>query len=115
MPNKSSGPVTLPVWTRKEFETISNQAASVVLLDNYVYDLNSECLLSLSQFPLSYFAVAMSAFEDLHPAGSEILKKYYGKDVTEAFHGGVHKHTEVAINMLESYRVARLDPEDHSQ
>jgi cytochrome b involved in lipid metabolism len=50
----------------------------------------------------------LTSFEELHPGGPKILKAYYGKDATRAFHGGVHAHTVVASSMLSQYRVGRV-------
>jgi len=78
----------LPEYTMAEMKACANQAACLMALDGVVYDLTE--------------------FEDLHPGGPKILKAYYGKNATDAFHGGVHKHTVVATNMLSQYAVGRL-------
>lgn len=44
-----------------------------------------------------------------HPGGRKILDMYVGKDATEAFSGGVYRHSEGAVNILPYLRVARLE------
>jgi len=79
------------MYTMETVKACAAQAAGLVVVDNNVYDLTE--------------------FEDKHPGGPKILKAYYGKDATRAFHGGVHKHTEVAMHLLQGYQVGRLHKE----
>jgi stearoyl-CoA desaturase (delta-9 desaturase) len=50
----------------------------------------------------------LTSFEVLHPGGPKILKAFYGKDASKAFHGGVHAHTIVATSMLSQYQIGRV-------
>ena len=79
---------SLPSYSLAEVRAQSNQAAHMMVLDGYVYDI--------------------TGFEELHPGGPKILCAYYGKDASKAFHGGVHKHTVAATNMLNQYIVGSL-------
>lgn len=49
----------------------------------------------------------LSDFVDIHPGGSFIIEKYYGKDATEDFENVCH--SDRAIRMMEEYCVGDLD------
>lgn len=54
------------------------------------------------------FVLDMTPFKAKHPGGEKILRAYYGKDATAAFHGGLNMHTNAAENLAEMYRIARI-------
>jgi stearoyl-CoA desaturase (delta-9 desaturase) len=47
-------------------------------------------------------------FTRFHPGGVRLLDAYVGTDATEAMTGKVHKHSEGAMNMVLTLRVANL-------
>jgi stearoyl-CoA desaturase (delta-9 desaturase) len=55
--------------------------------------------------------IDVSTFDD-HPGGQQILRAYYGKDATKAFHGSIAIHTESAENLLEMYAIATIETLD---
>jgi len=52
----------------------------------------------------------VTVFVDNHPGGS-VIKTYVGKpDASAVFYGGVHDHSNAAINLLSTMRIARYHP-----
>ena len=54
------------------------------------------------------YIVNLSKFAEGHPGGYKIIATRKGRDVTEAFKGGVYKHSHAAHNLVATYRVAIL-------
>lgn len=78
----------LPGITLAEFQSIQSQQQQQFIIDNYVVDVTH--------------------FKDKHPGGEKILRGYYGKDASRAFHGEMNQHTMAALNLLRLYRVAKI-------
>lgn len=85
--------VDLPVWSHSEF--LSAVSSSI----------GHRCLLQLGHYILD-----VTNYTD-HPGGYHYFKAYHGKDVTEAFTGGINLHTRAAATLARHYRVAILDKE----
>mmetsp|Transcript_14719 Transcript_14719/g.24362 ORF Transcript_14719/g.24362 Transcript_14719/m.24362 type:complete len:805 (-) Transcript_14719:692-3106(-) len=91
---------TLPEMTWEEFRAQSrtkenlengipkNKLKDLVVLDNLIHDATE--------------------FSPNHPGGVKILESMIGKDITEAFNGGVYGHSNAAHNLLSTMRIARL-------
>eukprot|EP01117_Protostelium_nocturnum_P002097 TRINITY_DN1273_c1_g1_i1.p1 TRINITY_DN1273_c1_g1~~TRINITY_DN1273_c1_g1_i1.p1 ORF type:complete len:343 (+),score=105.25 TRINITY_DN1273_c1_g1_i1:162-1190(+) len=57
----------------------------------------------------------ISEFLELHPGGKKILKPYLGRDASNAFKNEkIHKHSTRAFNILQKYKVGRLEGGDIS-
>jgi len=54
------------------------------------------------------FAHDVSEFMNVHPGGIPNLQTRFGLDATNAFNGGVTRHTKAARNILATLRVARV-------
>ncbi|CAE7267439.1 unnamed protein product [Symbiodinium sp. KB8] len=54
------------------------------------------------------YIVNLSRFAEGHPGGYNIIATLAGRDVTEAFKGGVYRHSQAAHNLVATYRVAIL-------
>lgn len=81
-------PDDLPVWHKHDMDMAAATGKQYIVISGLVHDV--------------------TAFIKDHPGGKEIMAPYLGKDATEAFHGGVYKHSNGAKNLLTSLRVARL-------
>ena len=80
----------LPVWTMEQMRSaIKRGRSSLMAIDNYVVDV--------------------AIFADRHPGGAALLKKFYGKDATDAFSGGVYDHSRAARKIMRKHRVAKLE------
>ncbi|CAG8561807.1 hypothetical protein RhiirA5_357764 [Rhizophagus irregularis] len=83
-------PSSLPVITYEQYKQKQEQEGKEwILVDEYVLDVSS--------------------FKDDHPGGAKILKNYYGKDSTKAFHGGLNDHSKAANTMTAMFRVAKIE------
>lgn len=81
----------LPLFSMEDVRASAGQAAMVLVINGYVYD------------------VADFVDQKLHPGGERIIKAWIGKDATKAFTAGSkHTHTEAAYNLLVDYRVGKL-------
>jgi len=89
-------PETLPFLTFEEFEKQVKEQ-------------------KLERFVVDGFVVEVKEFKSVHPGGEKILKAYYGKDATSAFHGGLNLHTAAACNMIAMHHVARISSEKKLQ
>jgi sterol desaturase/sphingolipid hydroxylase (fatty acid hydroxylase superfamily) len=80
----------LPVWTMAQMRSAMKQGRTELLaIDNYVIDVRH--------------------FADKHPGGASLLKKFYGKDATDAFSGGVYDHSRAARKIMRHHRIAKLE------
>lgn len=57
---------------------------------------------------ISGFVHDVSSFVYEHPDGEAYLRAYTAKDATSAFHGGSYDHSDAAVNLLATLRVAIL-------
>ncbi|KAJ2653946.1 stearoyl-CoA 9-desaturase [Coemansia sp. RSA 1200] len=82
----------LPVYTEQEFlEQVKSYKKQWMVIEGFVYDV--------STFALD------------HPGGKALILGGIGKDMTEAFNGGVYQHHNSARNLMNtSLRVGRLNP-----
>lgn len=81
----------LPEFTMADVKASVGQAAMLLIVDGYVYD------------------VAEFIDQKMHPGGEKIIKAYIGKDVSQVFRSGSkHKHTAVAYSLLEDYRTGKM-------
>eukprot|EP00741_Cyanophora_paradoxa_P011027 tig00020553_g10659.t1 len=90
----AADPATLPTMTLAEVQAQSRSKENpeakkaLVILDGLVHDVTD--------------------FVPNHPGGKAILDVYLGKDITQAFNGGVYDHSNAAHNLLGTMRLARL-------
>ncbi|KAJ2160297.1 stearoyl-CoA 9-desaturase [Coemansia sp. RSA 552] len=82
----------LPVYTEQEFlEQVKSYKKQWMVIEGFVYDVQ--------------------AFANDHPGGKALIVGGIGKDMTEAFNGGVYQHHNSARNLMNtSLRVGRLVP-----
>ncbi|KAJ1863980.1 stearoyl-CoA 9-desaturase [Coemansia sp. RSA 2703] len=82
----------LPVYTEQEFlDQVKVYNKQWMVIEGYIYDVKS--------------------FMNDHPGGKALLKGGVGKDMTEAFNGGVYQHHNAARNLMNtSLRIGRLQP-----
>lgn len=86
---------SLPLITKEELlQQVKEQHLERVVIDGYVVD--------------------MTSFKERHPGGEKILRAYYGKDATQAFHGGLNLHTSAANSTMKTLRVGRFVDEKPS-
>jgi len=86
----------LPVMTYEQYKQKQEQEGKEwVLVDEFVLDVSS--------------------FTNDHPGGAKVLKNYYGKDATKAFHGGLNDHTKAANTMAAMFRVARVEKDQKEE
>lgn len=74
-----------------EFDTRCAGGEQLLIIDGFVYDI--------------------APFRDCHPGGERILDLYRGKDASKAFasiNGESLGHSNVAVSMLDMYRVAKM-------
>jgi cytochrome b involved in lipid metabolism len=74
-----------------EFDTRCAGGEQLLIIDGFVYDI--------------------APFRDCHPGGERILDLYRGKDASKAFgsiNGESLGHSNVAVSMLEMYRMAKM-------
>jgi len=76
----------LPLYTLQEVEERTSEGAKLMAVDGYVYDL--------------------AGFS--HPGGESFIKIKLGKDASEAFNGGVYKHSNGARNLMAHMLVGKL-------
>ncbi|KAJ2151908.1 stearoyl-CoA 9-desaturase [Coemansia sp. RSA 1807] len=82
----------LPVFTEEEFlDQVKNYKKQWMVIEGFVYDVKP--------------------FINDHPGGAALIRGGIGKDMTEAFNGGVYMHHNSARNLMNtSLRVGRLIP-----
>jgi len=85
---------TLPEWTMEQIAESVTEGEKLMVCEGYVHDVR--------------------LFITEHPAGSNIMKPYIGKDITRAFNGVVYNHSNAARNILRTLRVAKLAPSSSS-
>ncbi|KAJ2452915.1 stearoyl-CoA 9-desaturase [Coemansia sp. RSA 2336] len=82
----------LPVFTEQEFlDQVKNYKKQWMVIDGFVYDVKP--------------------FINDHPGGAALILSGIGKDMTEAFNGGVYMHHNSARNLMNtSLRIGKLVP-----
>ncbi|KAJ2574850.1 stearoyl-CoA 9-desaturase [Coemansia sp. RSA 1807] len=82
----------LPVFTEEEFlDQVKNYKKQWMVIEGFVYDVKP--------------------FINDHPGGAALIRGGIGKDMTEAFNGGVYMHHNSARNLMNtSLRVGKLIP-----
>ncbi|KAJ2533395.1 stearoyl-CoA 9-desaturase [Coemansia sp. RSA 1937] len=82
----------LPIFTEEEFlDQVKNYKKQWMVIEGFVYDVKP--------------------FINDHPGGAALIRGGIGKDMTEAFNGGVYMHHNSARNLMNtSLRVGRLIP-----
>ncbi|KAF7303796.1 Acyl-CoA desaturase [Mycena indigotica] len=78
---------TLPAFSQEAFDEESMKRP-LLLVSGFIHDV--------------------SAFIDEHPGGATHLTRNSGKDVTNAFFGGVYRHSNAAHNLMSMMRVGVL-------
>ncbi|PVU88747.1 hypothetical protein BB561_005724 [Smittium simulii] len=79
----------LPLFTMDEFIAQVNKSNKQwIIIQDVIYDVSS--------------------FTNEHPGGIPLLQNSVGKDVTEAFNGGVYNHQKAARNLLAHLRVGSI-------
>nr|AOE43350.1 delta 9 fatty acid desaturase ScdA [Coremiostelium polycephalum] len=79
----------LPSYTREQFNTmVKIDKRQLMIISDVIYDV--------------------SEFVEKHPGGQQYIKDYIGKDATKAFNGIVYDHSFAARNILDTYRIAKL-------
>ncbi|KAL3449934.1 hypothetical protein BJX65DRAFT_294521 [Aspergillus insuetus] len=78
----------VPVLQWAEFEKACTDGKPWVVINGVVHDVGEFC--------------------GQHPGGERLLLSAIGKDATEWFHGGVYSHSQVALNILSTLRVAAI-------
>ena len=91
-------------WTWTEVEERVNRGQKLMVIGNFVVDLCKVVPTGVGYTHPSKNIVWYNS----HPGGRKILDMYVGKDATEAFSGGIYKHSEGAINLLPYLRVAAI-------
>lgn len=79
----------LPIISLEKYSEYVNDGRSLILIDGIAHDIRS--------------------FMNKHPGGSSILDRNTGKDCTGMFHGEVYAHSNAAINLLSTMRIARVE------
>lgn len=51
----------------------------------------------------------VSKFAAEHPGGTSLITGAIGTDATKLFEGGVYNHSRVALNLLATMRVAKMN------
>ncbi|KAJ1849551.1 stearoyl-CoA 9-desaturase, partial [Coemansia sp. RSA 486] len=82
----------LPVYTEQEFlDQVKVYNKQWMVIEGFIYDVKP--------------------FLNDHPGGKALLKGGIGKDMTDAFNGGVYQHHNSARNLMNtSLRIGRLQP-----
>ncbi|KAJ1919811.1 stearoyl-CoA 9-desaturase [Mycoemilia scoparia] len=80
----------LPVYSAEEFlHQVRKCSKQWMVIEGCIYDVKD--------------------FTSRHPGGKGLLNSGIGKDMTEAFNGGVYKHHNAARNLLWTMRVGRIE------
>jgi len=88
---------TLPLMTWAQLKDGVKSGKQLTVIDNLVHDITS--------------------FIPRHPGGKAFIESSVGCDATVRFHGetGIYKHSQAAIHLLSSYRVARLSESEQER
>ncbi|PVU93835.1 hypothetical protein BB561_003005 [Smittium simulii] len=79
----------LQVYTQTEFDQqVSEYNKQWLIINDIIHDVET--------------------FADEHPGGKLLVLSGIGKDMTDAFTGGVYKHHKAAHNLLSQFRVGKL-------
>jgi len=88
---------TLPLMTWAELKDAVKTGKQLTVIDGLVHDITT--------------------FIPRHPGGKAFIESSVGCDATIRFRGetGIYKHSQAAIHLLSSYRVARLHESEQEQ
>jgi stearoyl-CoA desaturase (delta-9 desaturase) len=92
------------LWTWTDFEEAVSRGRKLTIVGDYVLDLQKTVPTGSGYTHKSKNLV----WYDCHPGGRKILDMFVGKDATEAFSGGIYRHSQGAVNLLPHLRVASL-------
>lgn len=84
----------LSIWSWDKFQKEAENRA-LVLISGFIHDTSS--------------------FLANHPGGKRLLESYVGKDATDAFFGGVYRHSNAAQNLLAMMRVGVIEENKETQ
>lgn len=91
-------------WDWQDIEALVSQGRKLIVIGQLVVDLERKIPTGSGYSHKSKDIDWYTA----HPGGKQILNMFVGKDATNAFAGGVYKHSAAARNLLLSLRVAHL-------
>jgi len=91
-------------WSWTDIEERVANGQKLIVIGDYVLDMKK----SVPTGPGYTHKGKNFIWYDAHPGGRKLLDMYVGKDATEAFTGGIYKHSEGAMNLLPHLRVASL-------
>eukprot|EP00762_Andalucia_godoyi_P003017 ANDGO_04198.mRNA.1 Acyl-CoA desaturase len=81
-------PGKMPIMTRSEMDARVQQGEKLMIVDGFVVDVHE--------------------WAEMHPGGEQVVYAYVGKDATREFHGEVYKHSTIAMQVIESIRIAAV-------
>ncbi|KXN86974.1 Acyl-CoA desaturase [Leucoagaricus sp. SymC.cos] len=84
----------LPIWTWVKFQEEAD-ARTLITISGFIHDTSS--------------------FVANHPGGKHLLESYTGKDATNAFFGGVYRHSSAAQNLLAMMRIGVIKDNKETQ
>ena len=95
------------VWTWTEVNDRVAKGAKLMVVGNYVLDL-TKTIPTGSGYTHGSKNIN---WYDAHPGGRKMLDMFVGRDASEAFSGGIYKHSLGATNLLSFLRVALIKKE----
>eukprot|EP00026_Physarum_polycephalum_P003701 Phypoly_transcript_03715.p1 GENE.Phypoly_transcript_03715~~Phypoly_transcript_03715.p1 ORF type:complete len:771 (+),score=67.31 Phypoly_transcript_03715:41-2353(+) len=81
-----------PTISRATFDKLAAEGFKLIIIQGGIYDV--------SDFFLE------------HPGGTKVMESFFGKDATNAFTGGIYKHSNAARNRLLQYQIGICAEED---
>eukprot|EP00656_Telonema_subtile_P017534 TRINITY_DN1940_c0_g1_i5.p1 TRINITY_DN1940_c0_g1~~TRINITY_DN1940_c0_g1_i5.p1 ORF type:complete len:121 (+),score=23.82 TRINITY_DN1940_c0_g1_i5:98-460(+) len=95
------------VWTWTEVNDRVANGEKLMVVGNYVLDLTKTIPTGVSYT----HGNRNINWYDAHPGGKKMLDMFVGKDASDAFSGGIYKHSIGATNLLSYLRVALIKKE----
>ena len=95
------------VWTWSEVNDRVAKGEKLMVVGNYVLDLTKTIPTGVSYT----HGNRNINWYDAHPGGKKMLDMFVGKDASDAFSGGIYKHSIGATNLLSYLRVALIKKE----